>query len=203
MEPPDDLSHPSVPRVCPRLSCTESCGLPAAQLGGPALCLGWDSPSVTGGVGGHRLSSRGRTWKVLDPQKTQSGGWATASQQPTLLPRNQGEAHRPPYLRCLEYLPRMCPEPEHPGVGQLGRQAERSLGAGPAQTSPGAEDCVQAVRLRTAAYSWQNPTNSLPTEGTVGSVRAEARLPVCTRKALPLRGGGFPRQPSRPGLGGL
>lgn len=48
-------------------------------------------------------------------------------QHPSRPPPSQ----EPPYLRCLEYLPRMCPEPEHPGVGQLGRQAEWSLGEGP------------------------------------------------------------------------
>lgn len=44
-------------------------------------------------------------------------------QQRTLAPGNLGGTHTPPYLRCLEYLPRTCPEPVHPGVGQLGGQA--------------------------------------------------------------------------------
>lgn len=44
-------------------------------------------------------------------------------QQHTLTPGNLGRTHAPPYLRCLEYLPRTCPEPVHPGVGQLGGQA--------------------------------------------------------------------------------
>lgn len=57
------------------------------------------------------------------PQAEMEGSRPTAGpregealQQPAAQPLSQ----EPPYLRCLEYLPRMCPEPVHPGVGQLG-----------------------------------------------------------------------------------
>lgn len=31
-----------------------------------------------------------------------------------------GVSEERPYLLCREYRPLTCPEPEHPGVGQLG-----------------------------------------------------------------------------------
>lgn len=59
-------------------------------------------------------------------------------QQPTLALGNLGGTHAPPYLRCLEYLPRTCPEPVHPGVGQLGGQAVAvTRGTGSARVGTG------------------------------------------------------------------
>lgn len=81
---------------------------------------------------------------------------------PPLLPRNRGEARRPPYLRCLEYLPRMCPEPEHPGVGQLGRQAERSLGEGPTPDLTRGQKLSPSCWSQNSHLQWQKTSEITP-----------------------------------------
>lgn len=74
------------------------------------------------------LSSYRHGWKVLELQKNPER--VRGSSRPTAL-------REPPYLRCLEYLPRMCPEPVHPGVGQLEGEKQRwSQGEGPARPRP-------------------------------------------------------------------
>lgn len=113
------------------------------------------------------LRSRGKRWKVLHLQKGLEQSWAGGGGPPNLLPRKLCEIQASSYLRCLEYLPRTCPEPVHPGVGQLrGKKKARSHQAmgsdlrAHRRPSPWGADSLQTIHLRTAACSLLKINNS-------------------------------------------
>lgn len=69
-------------------------------------------------------------WTVLPTEGCRTGEEFHPPSQP--LSQEPIEGPPAPHLRCLEYLPRICPEPVHPGVGQLGGdKREQSPGGGP------------------------------------------------------------------------
>lgn len=71
---------------------------------------------------------------VLDPYSSRGSQSRRGAPPSTAKPLSQEPVEGPPapHLRCLEYLPRICPEPVHPGVGQLGGdKQEQSPGGGP------------------------------------------------------------------------